>query len=330
MKKIEKPLKPEINKQLKFRGKLVKLIMPNSCKPWMRFANFALAVFCKGKRRDKNLNYRQIYIKTEQNKKLRLCIYERKNSTAKNKPLVFWIHGGGYGIGVPEVELSFYQDFLKVSDCVIVSPDYTRSVQKPYPSALLDCYSTLVWAKQNAKQLNVNPSQIFIGGESAGGGLCLALSLYARDKNQVKIAFQMPIYPMIEDRPTKTNQNNFAPVWNSKSNQNAWKIYLGELYGKKDIPYYAVPARATDYSNLPPTFSYVGDIEPFTAETQEMISRLESCGVKTFFKVYKGCYHGFDVLCPKSKVSKQAREFLRETFGYAIKNYFAPQTSNNG
>ena len=147
MKKTKQTLKPEINKQLKFRGKLVKLIMPNSCKPWMRFANFALAVFYKGKRRDKSLNYRQIYIKTEQTENLRLCVYERKNSTAKNKPLVFWIHGGGYGIGVPEVELSFYQDFLTVSDCVIISPDYTRSVQKPYPSALIDCYSALVWAR---------------------------------------------------------------------------------------------------------------------------------------------------------------------------------------
>ena len=315
------------DKQLKFRGELIKAVMPNACKSWMKFANAMLAVFYKGKKMGKGFNYSQTYICTEHNKKLRLCIYKRKNSTAKNKPLVFWIHGGGYGIGVPEQEVSFFKDFLSVSDCVIVSPDYIRSVESPYPSALLDCYDALLWAKENAKELEINPSQIFIGGESAGGGLCLALALYARDKKQVNIAFQMPIYPMIDNRPTKTNQNNSAPVWNSKSNDNAWRIYLGELYGSDSIPYYAVPATAPDFSNLPTTLTYVGDIEPFTAETQELVKRLESAGIKTFFKLCKGCYHGFDVVCPNAQISKDARSFLREGFEYAVNNCFAKQNN---
>lgn len=89
--------------------------------------------------------------------------------------------------------------------------------------------------------------KIFVGGNSAGGGMTAALTLYARDKGEVNIAFQMPLYPMLDDRPTKTSKNNDAPVWNTKSNIAAWKLYLGDDYGTDRVSKYAAPARETDF-----------------------------------------------------------------------------------
>ena len=164
-----------------------------------------------------------------------------------------------------------------------------------------------------------------VGGESAGGGLTTALSLYARDKGEVNIAFQMPLYPMIDDRMiTESARNNNAPVWNSNLNERAWKLYLGELYGK-DVPMYAAAARATDYKNLPPTVTFVGDLEPFRDETIEYVENLKKAGVPVKFEVYKGCYHGFDIACPDADISKKAIKFFIESFKYAVNNYFAAQ-----
>jgi acetyl esterase/lipase len=54
-----------------------------------------------------------------------------------------------------------------------------------------------------------------IGGNSADGGLTAALSLYARDKNEGAIAFQMPLYPMLDGRlETESSRDNDAPLWN--------------------------------------------------------------------------------------------------------------------
>ncbi len=152
---------------------------------------------------------------------------------------------------------------------VVVSPYYTLSVDKPYPAALDDCYVSLLWLKDNGERYGVRSDQIFIGGDSAGGGLTAALSLYARDKGEVNIAFQMPLYPMLDDRTTVSSSDNMAPVWNEKSNENGWELYLGGLYGMADVPAYAAPARATDYSGLPPTCSFVGSVEPFLDETND-------------------------------------------------------------
>ena len=89
----------------------------------------------------------------------------------------------------------------------------------------------------------------------------------------------------------------------------------------------AAVARATDYSNLPPTCSFVGDLEPFYDETKTYIKNLEANGVTTYFKIFTGCYHGFDIVKPKASVSKEAIEFLMKTYTLACCIHFAEQPS---
>lgn len=241
------------------------------------------------------------------------------------RPAILWIHGGGYAMGSPEQEFYFIKRILKAVDAVVISPEYIRSIEAPYPKALTDCYAALVWLKENAEKLGADPDRIFVGGDSAGGGLCAAVCLYARDKHEVDIAFQMPLYPMLDDRPTRTNQNNSTPCWDTQSNDKAWKVYLGDLYGTDKVPYYAAPARAEDLSGLPPAVSYVGDIEPFYAETVDFMEKLKAAGVKAEYKVYKGCYHGFDVICPDSEPGADAIKFLHDSLVYAAEHYVSKQ-----
>lgn len=242
-----------------------------------------------------------------------------------SRPAFLWIHGGGYAMGIPEQEFYFTNRILEAIDAVVISPEYTRSVDAPYPKALEDCYCALRWLKENAEDLGADPDRIFVGGDSAGGGLTAAISLYARDKGEVNIAYQMPLYPMLDDRPTRSNVDNKTPCWDSQSNDKAWKLYLGDLYGTDKVPYYAAPARAEDLAGLPPTLTYVGDIEPFYAETVDYVERLRKAGVPTEFRVYPGCYHGFDVICPDTEPGKDAIEFFRNGLIHAAENLVAKQ-----
>ncbi|MGL4654677.1 MAG: alpha/beta hydrolase [Sarcina sp.] len=271
------------------------------------------------------LEYEEKYIlRKDKKNNLKLCIYKDKNKK-ENAPCVLWMHGGGYGIGTPEQSIITYKQLIDVSGCVVIAPEYTLSIEEPYPAALEDCYESLLWIKNNAKELGIRDDQIMIGGESAGGGLTAALSLYARDKKEVNIAFQMPLYPMIDYRMcTESAQNNNTPIWNSKRNEEGWKLYLGNLY-EKEVPEYASPSLAKDYSNLPATLSFIGDLEPFRDETIEYIENLKNANVPVMFEMYKGCYHGFDRVCPDAKISKDATQFFLDSFKYAVENYFAKQ-----
>ena len=55
-----------------------------------------------------------------------------------------------------------------------------------------------------------------VGGESAGGGLCAAVCIRARDEGAVSVAFQMPLYPMLDDRDTASSRDNHGRVWNTR------------------------------------------------------------------------------------------------------------------
>ena len=253
-----------------------------------------------------------------------------KNARPKrNTPGLLWIHGGGYRKGMSElVYLSRALNLVRKYGAVVVAPEYRLSKEAPYPAALADCYAALKYLKEHTEELGVNSSQLMVGGESAGGGLTAALCMYARDKEEVEIAFQMPLYPMIDNEDTESSKDNHAPVWNTKKNHSAWKLYLRGLQGRK-VPAYAAPAKQKDFHGLPPAYTFVGDLEPFYCETLTFIENLKKAGVEAKVDVYQGCFHAFDLWTPFRKVSKQAVREFEKQFCYAVKHYFAEQNKDN-
>ena len=282
-----------------------------------------LCRFLRGKH-NKKMMYKQEYIERPDGSKLRICVYTPLEHK-ENVPGLLWMHGGGYAIGVPEQDDLYILNFVEASGCVVVSPDYTLSLDKPYPAALEDCYATLLWLRDNGETYGMRSDQIFVGGNSAGGGLAAAVSLYARDKGEVAIAFQIPLYPMLDDRPTNSSTDNNDPVWSSVSNVASWKLYLGDLYGSDEIPIYAAPSRAENLSGLPPALSYVGNLDPFHDENVTFFEKLKTHGVHVDFKVFDGCFHAFDQLHRDTEISKEAIYFLMEKYMFAVSNFFAPQ-----
>ena len=81
-----------------------------------------------------------------------------------------------------------------------------------------------------------------------------------------------------------------------------WDMYLGGLKGG-DVPYYAAPARATDFSNLPPAFLAVGGSDPFCDETVYYAQQLMLAGIPTELHVFPGCFHAWDAYGAGTQVS---------------------------
>lgn len=279
----------------------------------------------RGLMKPKNLKFAEKYIKTPENLHLRLCICSAQ-SPQPNAIGLLWIHGGGFAIGTPELDVRFAEKFIDAANCVVILPDYRLSTEAPYPAAIDDCYRALLWMREHGEELGICTDQLFVGGDSAGGGLTAAVTLMARDKGKVKVAFQMPFYPMLDDRMiTESSRDNDAPLWNTRANEMGWKMYLGDLYGTEKVPAYAAPARADNYAGLPPTYTFVGTIEPFYDETKKYISDLQAAGVQAEIDVYPGCFHGFDNICAKSEIARRAARKYIEKFKYAAENYSAPQ-----
>lgn len=257
--------------------------------------------------------------------KLLILSPTKAKKPAKETPGILWIHGGGYVTGMAGmIYMSRALRLVKRYGAVVVTPAYRLAPKHVYPAALEDCYAALKYVKEQADELKINPSQLMVGGESAGGGLTAAVCMLARDRDEVSIAYQMPLYPMLDDRDTETSRDNHAPVWNTRRNHFGWRAYLGRLW-QKDVPAYAAPARQTDHRGLPPAYTFVGDIEPFYAETMTYVENLRQAGVEAEVDVYPGCFHAFDMLLPLKKESRAAVKRFEERYLYAVENYFAEQ-----
>lgn len=256
-----------------------------------------------------NISITNIKIDNKEGKaKLRLRIYQPVH-LSNATPVLLWMHGGGYIIGKPEMEDSVCIQFVRELGIRIISVDYRLAPKHPFPAGLEDCYSALMWAKQNSESFGFDTTRIAIGGTSAGGGLAASLAQLAYDRKEVSPIFQLLTYPMLDDRTVLRTDidDSHSPTWSQKSNRFGWKSYLGKEYGSKEVPAYCVPARRENLSGLPPAWIGVGTLDVFYQEDIAYAQRLKETGIACDLNIVEGAFHGFDVFDQQLSIVQEFR-----------------------
>lgn len=236
------------------------------------------------------------------------AILLKPDKPAGNLPGILWIHGGGYTTGAAAmVYVSCGLRLARVFGAVVLSPEYRLAGKAPYPAALYDCYAALDYMWEHAQELGIDRNRIVVGGESAGGGLAAALCIYARDQGKIKIAMQLPLYPMLDCEDTPSSQNNHGLIWDSRRNHRGWQKYLKGQDGFSPVSPYASAARETDYHDLPPCYTYVCRGEPFFCETVRYVRNLQEAGIPAQVDIFPGNVHAFDIFLFWTKAARTAR-----------------------
>ena len=233
---------------------------------------------------------------------IKVRIYRPAEETG-TLPGIYFIHGGGMILGDIDEEDPVATMICEHVDAVVVSVEYRLAPEHPYPAPVEDCYAGLVWMARRAEELRFDPDRLAVYGGSAGGGLTIATSMLARDRGFPALRFQMPIYPMIDDRNETPSCHEITDIglWDRAGNIEAWQWYLGD--GKADQ--YAAPARAEDLTGLPPTYIDVGTVDVFRDEDIAFATRLMQAGVPTELHVNPGAYHAAEVFAPDAALSQR-------------------------
>ncbi len=245
---------------------------------------------------------------------------------AAPRPAIVHMHGGGFVGGSPEMSLWHTQELARVLRCVVVSTDYRRAPETPFPGALEDNYAALKWLYGSADELAVDRARIAVVGESAGGGHAAMLAIAARDRGEVPIAFQALSYPMLDDRTGRTINKPLhigAVGWNEERNRFSWNCFLGEAAGSVNAPHGAVPARVADLRGLPAAWIGVGSIDLFVDEDIEYARRLIEAGVPTRLNVVPGAFHLFDAF-GNTGIARDFRADMIASLGAALKSESVP------
>jgi acetyl esterase/lipase len=231
----------------------------------------------------------------------------RPASARPRTPALLWIHGGGMVLGDAAQDSDFCRRIADWLNIVVVSVEYRRAPEHPFPTPLEDCYTALQWL---ARQPDIDPARIAIGGQSAGGGLAAALTLLAKERGEIRPVLQLLSYPMLDDRTTA--RTDIDPrrqrIWSQKSNRFGWRAYLGPVTADGDVSPLAAPARYDDLSGLPPAWIGVGTNDLFHDEDVAYARRLQQAGVACTLHVVPGAYHNFDSFEAKAAIS---RDFVK-------------------
>ncbi|MFD9700140.1 alpha/beta hydrolase [Lentzea sp. NPDC059081] len=229
-----------------------------------------------------------------------------KDGSAPGSAVLFF-HGGGYIFGHIDLFDGPVSRYVSASGVPMLSVEYRRAPEHPFPTPLEDAYSALRWLHEHAAELGVDPVRIGVMGDSAGGGMAAALSILARDRGELPVARQILVMPMLDDRTTEVDPH-VAPyaLWSYDDNLTAWPALLGDRAGGPDVPATAAPARLADATGLPAAYVEVGQLDVFRDEDLAYAVKLSRAGVPVEFHLHPGAPHEFDSIAFDSDVARRA------------------------
>ncbi|HAM01281.1 MAG TPA: esterase [Acidimicrobiaceae bacterium] len=241
---------------------------------------------------------------------------------------LLFLHGGAFVLGDVYVEEERCQHLAAGAGVLVASVDYALAPEEPFPAALEDAYCGLSWLVAEAPGLGVDRRRVAVGGSSAGAGLAAALSLMARERAGPGLAFQLLVYPMLDDRLATTSMGLAGtPLFSRAAAADAWGHYLGSSpeagqggpaarLGRH--AHLAAPARAADLGGLPPAYVLVAELDPLRDEGIDYARKLTNAGVPCELHLFPGTYHGFDIVGSRTAVGRRALEEQTEALARAL------------
>lgn len=206
---------------------------------------------------------------------------------AEPRRLVLSIHGGGFVSGHARYDDGWNAEIALAADAVVVSPEYRRPPEDPYPAALDDCRAAWEWAVGRWPGLSGT-----IYGDSAGGNLAAGLTLWLRDHGCVVPDRLFLIEPVLDHRLSTDSMRTGVdtPIWDLPNARASWRAYVG---GRAAVDCYASPALAADLSGLPPTFIVANQCDPLRDEDIAFARALTDANVEAQLVLFPRTCHGF-------------------------------------
>ena len=241
-------------------------------------------------------------------------------------PVLSWFHGGGWVIGNLETADATARHLAVQAECLVVSVDYRLAPEFKIPVPFDDCYAATEWIHKNAASINGDPTRIAVGGDSAGGNLAAAVSIAAKDRGGLPLAYQLLVYPVTaldyETGSYKRNANGYSLTMDGMKWY--WAHYLSNIADASNP--YAAPMAARDLSGLPPALVITAEFAPLCDEGAAYAGQLKAAGVSTTATCYDGMIHGFFGM---SGVVDKAAEAVAEAATAMKKAFAAPKSATS-
>ncbi|MCH8499837.1 MAG: alpha/beta hydrolase [Marinobacter sp.] len=227
-----------------------------------------------------------------------------------NQGALLYLHGGAYIIGSPATHRGLTGHLAKATGYQVFCIDYRLAPEHPFPAALDDA----VAAYQALLAEGYAPGSISIAGDSAGGGLTLALALRLRDEGLPLPASLVALSPWVDISNSELDTLADEPVLQTRWTSNAATLYRAEV--AVDHPY--VSPIHGNLTGLPPLLVQVGSDEVLLRDAQRLADKARKQGVTTTLEIYNGLWHVFQIHAgPMTRANEAIRAAAEHIKAYA-------------
>lgn len=206
--------------------------------------------------------------------------------------VILQLHGGGYMGAIRNAYYVFAGLYNEVSHgCSVLTPDYRVAPEYPYPAALEDAVASYKWLLERGW----SGEQIVVVGDSAGGGLAMALTMYIRDHDMPipgGIVAMSPWTDVTASGESYTTNYESDPLFGKTKDS---LIYVNDYPGEHDPMDCYISPLFGDFRQFPPMLIQVGSIEMLLSDSVDAAAKARHQGVRVRLSVYEGMFHVFQM-----------------------------------
>ena len=234
--------------------------------------------------------------------------------SASDSRVVLYLHGGGYIIGSPRTHRPLMAELSQASKGRVLGLDYRLAPEHPFPAPVEDSVSAYRWLLSEG----YDPARIAVAGDSAGGGLTVAMMVQARYLGLPMPGAAVCISPWVDMEGLGESMETRAAADPMVGKENLLVLAKTYLGGSNPRAPLAAPLYA-DLRGLPPMLIQVGDAEVLLDDSTRLAGIAREAGVEVEMDVWDDMIHVWHLFAPilpegKQAIS-QAGEFIKKHTG---------------
>jgi epsilon-lactone hydrolase len=217
--------------------------------------------------------------------------------------VILYLHGGAYGYCSADTHRSLAARIMRESGVKVLLPEYRLAPEHPFPAAIEDTIMIYKWLLKQG----YHSSNIIFAGDSAGGGLSVASTLYLRNHNEPLPAGVVCLSPWVDltssGESYKQNKNK-DPYLNVEGARATAIAYAGGM----PLDHHLISPVFADFTGFPPLFIQVGSLEILRSDAETLALKARQSGVEVDIKVWNGMWHVWQA----SRKLQESRQAVKE------------------
>lgn len=225
-------------------------------------------------------------------------VYPKNCKSARDT--IFYIHGAGWVFGSFHTHEKLVRELCARTDSLIVFPEYTRSPEAKYPTAIEQCYFVLSHLREISGRdyPDIRYDTLTVAGDSVGGNMAIAMSFMSQMRNGPFIHKQLLYYPVTNACFDTPSYHQFATDYYlyRAGMQWFWNQYTTCPSDRNQITASPLRADIDRLKNMPPTMIINGQADVLRSEGEAFGEKLRLAEVEVTAIRIQGIIHDFVML----------------------------------